>query len=183
MLSARHHGVGTAADLADYYRLNKPIARSVLAEMVASGELEEVEVEGWSHPALVHPEAKLPRRIAAAALVSPFDPVVWERDRTERLFGFHYRIEIYVPKPDRVYGYYVLPFLMGEDLVARADLKSDRKAGVLRVLGSFHEDDADPAEVAARLAPELEGMCQWLGLNAVEIAANGNLAPALRSSA
>lgn len=182
LLSARHHGVGTASDLADYYRLNKPFARRVLAEMVAGGELNEVRVEGWSDPALMHPEAKQPRRIEAAALLTPFDPVVWERDRTERLFGFHYRIEIYVPEPDRVYGYYVLPFLMDEALVGRVDLKSDRKNGVLLVKGSYYEEGADPEEVAARLAPELASMCAWLGLSDVDVAANGNLAPALRST-
>jgi uncharacterized protein len=183
LLSARHHGVGTMPDLADYYRLNKPIARRILAEMADSGEVEEVRVEGWERPAYLYPEAKLPRRVNATALLSPFDPVVWERDRTERLFGFHYRIEIYVPEPDRVYGYYVLPFLMDESLVARIDLKADRKNGVLLVKGSHHEADADPAEVAARLAPELERMCAWLGLDAVDVAVNGNLAPALRSLA
>ncbi len=181
--SARHHGVGTATDLADYYRLHKPTARGMLAEIVAAGELEEVAVEGWTHPAYLHPKAKLPRAIKTAALLSPFDPVVWERDRAERLFGFRYRIEIYVPEPDRIYGYYVLPFLMNDRLVARVDLKSDRKNGVLLVKGSYHESDADPAEVAARLAPELEAMCEWLGLGAVDISANGNLAPALSSLA
>ena len=182
-LSARHHGLGTAADLGDYYRLNMPIARKILADMVGAGELEEVRVEGWSDPAYMHPQAKLPRAIKATALLSPFDPVVWERDRAERLFGFHYRIEIYVPEPDRIYGYYVLPFLMDDGLVARVDLKSDRKSGVLLVKGSYHESDADPEEVAARLLPELEGMCEWLGLSAVDVADNGNLAPVLRSLA
>ena len=151
--------------------------------MAAAGDIEELQVEGWSHPAFLHPEAKLPRNIDASALLSPFDPVVWERDRADRLFGFRYRIEIYVPKPKRIYGYYVLPFLMGDRLVARIDLKSDRKAGVLRVLGSFHEEDVDPAEVAARLGPELIGMSDWLGLSGVDIAANGNLAGSLRSLA
>ncbi len=179
LLSARHHGVGTAADFADYYRLNKPIARSVLAEMVAAGDLEEVTVEGWSHPALLHPDAKLPRTISTTALLSPFDPVVWERDRTERLFGFRYRIEIYVPKPDRIYGYYVLPFLVDDALVARVDLKSDRKNGVLLVKGSFHEEGVDAEAVAGRLAPELRAMSAWLDLGDVDIKPRGNLASAL----
>lgn len=181
MLSAEHHGVGTATDLADYYRLHKPTARGIIAEMASDGDLEQVAVEGWSHPAFLSPAARLPRRIDAAALLSPFDPVVWERDRAERLFGFRYRIEIYVPKPDRVYGYYVLPFLMDDRLVARVDLKSDRKAGVLRVLGSFHEADVDVAEVAARLSGELRALGGWLGFSDMDIADNGNLAGALRS--
>ena len=175
-LSAQHHGIGTAADLCDYYRLNVPFSRPILAEMVAAGELEEVTVEGWSRPAYLDPAAKLPRRIETAALLSPFDPVVWERDRVERLFGFFYRIEIYVPEPDRIHGYYVLPFLMDDALVARVDLKADRKNSRLLVKGSFHEESVDPEEVAGRLAPEVEAMGTWLGLSAVEIYDNGNLA-------
>lgn len=181
LLSAKHHGVGTAVDLCDYYRLNVPLSRPILAEMVNTGELEEVTVEGWSRPAYMYPKAKLPRRIKTAALLSPFDPVVWERDRTERLFGFFYRIEIYVPEPDRIHGYYVLPFLMNDDLVARVDLKSDRKNGVLLVKGSFHEDVADREEVASRLAGEVIAMSEWLGLGDVDVHANGNLAPLLRN--
>lgn len=181
--SARHHGVGSLGDLADYYRLNKVIARDVMADIIGSGELVEVEVEGWDRPAILDPDARMPRRVDAATLLTPFDPVVWERDRTERLFGFFYRIEIYVPQPDRVYGYYVLPFLMGEKLVGRVDLKSDRKNGVLLVLGSYHEQGADPDEVAAQLGPELRRMSEWLGLDDVDVAANGNLFPALRSLA
>jgi len=176
LLSARHHGLGTASDLSDYYRLHVPTARGVLAEMVAAGDLDEVAVEGWSHPCFMHPEAKLPRRISAAALLSPFDPVVWERNRAERLFGFFYRIEIYVPEADRIHGYYVLPFLMDDRLVARVDLKADRKNGVLLVKGSFAEPGADAGEVAARLGPELVAMAQWLGLTDVAVSAKGNLA-------
>ncbi len=179
LLGARHHGVGTATDLTDYYRLNRPAARPILAEIVANGELEEVEVEGWKHPAFMHPEAKLPRRIGGAALLSPFDPVVWERDRAERMFGFHYRIEIYVPQPKRVYGYYVLPFLVDGQLVGRVDLKSDRKNGVLLVQGAYHEPGRDPAAVVARLAPELAAMSTWLGLGDVNVSRRGNLAQVL----
>ncbi len=175
-LSAKHHGVGTAADLGDYYRLHMPTVRPLLRAMVADGDLEEVRVEGWKQPAFVHPGAKLPRRISSAALLSPFDPVVWERDRTERLFGFFYRIEIYVPEPQRVHGYYVLPFLLDDRLVARVDLKSDRKNGVLLVKGSYHEESADPEEVAGRLDPELRALSEWLGLSEVVVHANGNLA-------
>lgn len=179
LLSARHHGIGTATDLGDYYRLRMPVVRPVLSEMVAAGDLEELQVEGWTQPAYKHPHAKLPRRISAAALLSPFDPVVWERDRTERLFDFFYRIEIYVPEPQRVYGYYVLPFLMDDRLVARVDLKSDRKDRVLLVRGAFSEPDADPEVVAERLAPELIAMSRWLDLDDVDIHANGDLAPLL----
>ena len=114
--SARHHGIGTAHDLADYYRLKVSDARPILAEMVQRSVLDEVDVPGWRGPVYLHPEASRPRRAIGAALLSPFDPVVWERNRAERLFGFHYRIEIYVPKPKRVYGYYVLPFLLDGEI-------------------------------------------------------------------
>jgi uncharacterized protein YcaQ len=182
LLAARHHGVGTAADLADYYRLHRPTARRVLTDIVAAGELEEVTVAGWSQPAYLHPEATLPRRISGAALLSPFDSLIWERDRTERLFGFFYRIEIYVPAPQRVYGYYVLPFLLDGRLVGRVDLKADRKDGVLLVKGAYHEEGRDPGEVAARMLPELQAMSDWLNLGDVAISRRGNLAAALRAS-
>lgn len=178
---ARAHGVGTAKDIADYYRLRVPEARPRLVELVEDGVIERVEVEGWSLPAYLHRDAKRPRRIDAAALLTPFDPVVWERDRVERLFGFRYRIEIYVPEPQRQYGYYVMPFLLGDRLVGRVDLKADRKAGILRVPGAYCEDVEDPTEVAAALAPELELMASWLGLGGVAVARKGNLATRLRS--
>ncbi len=179
-LAARHHGIGTATDLADYYRLHRPTARTVVAEMAAAGEIEEVEVAGWKHPGYADPGAKLPRKISGATLLSPFDSLIWERDRTERLFGFHYRIEIYVPQPKRVYGYYVLPFMVDGELVGRVDLKSDRKSAVLLVQGSYVEPGRDAAAVSARLAPELKGMSQWLGLRDIQLARRGNLAAALR---
>lgn len=179
--SAKHHGVGTAVDLGDYYRLHMPTVRIILEEMAAAGDLQEVAVTGWSHPAYLHPEAKVPRRITGAALLSPFDSLIWERDRTERLFGFHYRIEIYVPEPDRVYGYYVLPFLMDGELVGRVDLKSDRRGGALLAQGAYHEPDRDPDQVAAQLAPELAAMSDWLGLGEVKVARRGNLAVKLRA--
>lgn len=181
VLAAAYHGVGTAADLADYHRLAH--TRTLLAELVEEGRLLQATVEGWTQPAFLHPDAYLPRWIRARALLSPFDPVVWFRERAERLFGFHYRIEIYVPQPRRVYGYYVLPFLLGDELVARVDLKSDRKTGRLLVQGAFGEPGIDEAYVAGELRAELDLMAAWLGLDAgVEIVANGDLAGALLAS-
>lgn len=180
ILAARHHGVATAGDLADYYRLHRPTARRVVTEIASSGELLQVDVEGWSHPGFLDPEAKLPRRIKGAALLSPFDSLIWERDRTERIFGFRYRIEIYVPQPQRVYGYYVLPFLVDGELVGRVDLKSDRKNGALLVQASYVEKGRDPERVASRLATELRAMSTWLELRDVVIGRRGNLAVELR---
>jgi hypothetical protein len=176
LLGARSHGIGTAADIADYFRLAMPVARPLLAELVETGRLEVVEVAGWSEPALLHPAARRPRSISGRALLSPFDPVVWFRPRAERLFGFRYRIEIYVPEPKRVYGYYVLPFLLDGELVGRVDLKADRKAGVLRVRGAYAEPDVEVGRVGEELAAALVEMAAWLGLGGVEAADRGNLA-------
>ena len=163
--AARHHGVGTLEDLTDYHRQRNPPCRPLVPELVEDGRLVEAQVEGWDKPAYMHPDAVIPRRVEATALLSPFDPVVWNRDRTERLFGFRYRIEIYVPKAKRKYGYYVLPILIGDGLAGRVDLKADRAEGVLRVLGLFAEDHADRAAVRAAIEPELEAMSTWLGLD------------------
>jgi uncharacterized protein len=174
--AAKAHGIGTAADLADYHRLKTTPARRVLDDLVRAGELEKVEVEGWGEPAYVDPEVPVPRRAAGRALLSPFDPVVWFRPRVERLFGFHYRIEIYTPEPERQYGYYVLPFLLGEQLVARVDLKADRGAGLLRVQGAHLEPGQHAASVAGPLADELGLMARWLKLEGVAVGDRGDLA-------
>jgi uncharacterized protein YcaQ len=179
-ISARAHGIGTVGDLADYFRLKNTEAKARLLELVEAGELREVTVEGWPAPAYLDPAAALPRWVRARALLSPFDSLVWERDRTERVFNFFLRLEIYTPAPKRVFGYYVLPFLVGEELVGRVDLKADRKNRALLVHGAFAEDGQNPAHVAAELAPELARMAGWLGLERVVIGERGAVAAPLR---
>jgi uncharacterized protein len=183
MLSAAvAHGIGTEPDLRDYYRLPPGRSKAALESLVAEGLIEPVTVTGWRHPAYRHVEARVPRRVEGRALLCPFDPLIWRRERTERIFGFHYRIEIYVPEPKRVYGYYVFPFLLDGQLVGRVDLKTDRTAGVLRARGVFAEPGVDTKRVAHELAGELRTMAGWLGLDAVEVSANGNLARPLRTA-
>jgi hypothetical protein len=180
-IAARALGIATIADLADYWRIPARDIAPRISELVLAGELAPVDVEGWDAPAYLWHEARRPRALGARALLSPFDSLVFFRPRTERLFGFRYRIEIYTPQPKRVYGYYVLPFLLDERLVARVDLKSDRQAGVLRVQGAFAEEGVDRARVASELAAELELCAGWLGLSGgVAVADRGDLAPALR---
>ena len=178
--SIRHHGIGTATDIADYYRIKMPDARPLFKELVASGDMEEVEVKGWKNVAYLDPAAKTPRKIEGASLLTPFDPVVWFRDRGERLFDFHYRIEIYVPEPKRIYGYYVMPFMLDGEIVGRVDLKADRQNGKLLAKGSFAEEGVDKNRVAEALAGELRSMAEWQGLGEVEVSNNGDLAPAVR---
>jgi uncharacterized protein YcaQ len=180
--AARSMGVATAADIADYPRIRMPEARPVIERLAAEGKLVEVEVEGWTRSAFLHPEARLPRQVQGRALLSPFDNLIWFRDRMERLWDFFYRIEIYVPEPKRVHGYYVLPFLLDGDLVARVDLKSDRKAGALLVKGAFAEPEVDRTRVGRELRAELETVASWLGLGEVRISRNGDLAQALSSA-
>jgi hypothetical protein len=169
--SARRHGIGTARDIADYFRIGVTEARPRLAELVESGALHAVRVEGWKQPAFLHPDARAPRRVRARALLSPFDSLVWERERTERLFGMRYRIELYTPPDKRVHGYYVMPFLLGDELVGRVDLKADRKNGTLLVQGTHlepsHADGARVPEIASELEAEVRSMADWLGLEKV----------------
>jgi uncharacterized protein YcaQ len=184
--SARAHGIGTVRDLADYYRIKAVPAKQAIRELEESGELIPVRVPGWERAgrpadAWLHRDARLPRSIDVDALLSPFDPVVWERDRALRLFGLDYRIEIYTPAPKRVYGYYVLPVLQGDRIVGRVDLKNDRQAGVLRVQSAWAESDADD-ETPERLASLLRRAADWQGLGAIEVSKRGTLADALSSA-
>jgi uncharacterized protein len=173
--AARSLGVAAEPELRDYYRLPLAGARQAIAELVEEGALVPTRVIGWDRPAWRHRDAAAPRRIGASALISPFDPLIWERARAERLFGLRYRIEIYVPEAQRVHGYYVLPLLHDERFVARIDLKADRKAGVLRVPAAWLEPGEQPGEVAMILAERLAELAGWLGLAEVGPAERGDL--------
>ena len=173
-------GVATRRDLATYLYLGTARTATAIRELVGAGELEQVDVEGWSGPAWVRPDVRIPRRVDARALVAPFDPLVFDRDRVERLFGMRYRIELYTPAPKRVFGYYVLPFVLGDTLVGRIDLKADRARSTLVVQAAFAEDGADRRAAAAALADELRLMADWLELERIEVGRAGDLAESLR---
>jgi uncharacterized protein YcaQ len=180
VLAAKYHGVGTLKDLADYHRLTPTHCKAALAELLEEGRLHSVTVTEWDRPAYLHPDARLPRRINARALLSPFDPVVWFRERALRMFDFHYRIEIYTPPPKRRYGYYVLPFLLGDDIVGRVDLKADRANRALLVQSAWSEPGVVEREVAAELVEELRLMANWLELERIVVTGRGDLGPTLK---
>ena len=174
-LSSRALGVATEFDLRDYFRLPVADTKARLAELVEAGDLLPVEVEGWDRPAYLDPAARQPRQIEARALLAPFDPLIWERDRTERIFGFFYRIEIYTPVAKRKHGYYVLPFLLGDRLVGRIDLKSDRANSKLLVPAAHLEPGVEARDVAGPMREELRLMADWLGLEGLALPRAGAL--------
>jgi uncharacterized protein len=191
--AARAMGVGTARDIAQYFHIDAWWDRhwikgrrpprhlnGLFDELVEDGRLERITVEQWKQPAFVVPGVKVPRTVAAGAIVSPFDPVLWERKWTKAVFGFDYQIEIYVPGPKRIYGYYVLPFLLGDRFAARVDLKADRKTSTLIVHAAYVEAGCDPGTVAAALATELRQIAAWLSLEIVAVGSKGNLARPLK---
>jgi uncharacterized protein len=175
-------GVGTEADIRDYFRLAAGQAKPAIAKLVADGELERVDVDGWSAPAYLAAAQTVPRRDRGTALLCPFDPLIFFRPRVQRLFGFHYRIEIYTPAAQRQYGYYVWPFLLDGELVGRVDLKADRAADALHVVGAFIETEQSSSRVVQALAGELATMAAWLGLAGVTVGDRGDLASGLRDA-
>ncbi len=178
-IAARALGIATEPDLRDYFRLPPADSKARLAELVGEGALLPVTVEGWSQPAYLCAGARIPRRITASALLSPFDSLVWERARTERIFGFRYRIALYTPREKRTHGYYVLPFLLGDRLVGRIDLKADRASSTLVVAGAHHEVGVEPLQVVPALHTSLREMAKWLGLERIRPSGGGDLMPAL----
>jgi uncharacterized protein YcaQ len=174
-------GVGTEADIRDYFRLAAGQVKPAIAELVADGELERVDVDGWTAPAYLRAGQSIPRLERGTALLCPFDPLVFFRPRVERLFGFHYRIEIYTPAAQRRYGYYVWPFLLDGELVGRVDLKADREGNALQVVGAFVEPGRSSARVAAALTSELETTASWLNLGGVVVGERGDLVGELRA--
>jgi uncharacterized protein len=185
--SVRALGVGTIGDIADYHRLKIAPTTAALRELAESGAVEQVTVEGWERngralPAYRIPGSRIPRQVTTTALLSPFDPVVWNRDRALRMFGFHYRIEIYTPAPKRLFGYYSLPVLVDDALWGRIDLKSDRTSGVLRVQSAWAEDGVPAGALAERVAPVLRAAAAWQGLTDVVVADRGNASAAVRAA-
>ncbi|HYL58594.1 MAG TPA: winged helix-turn-helix domain-containing protein [Candidatus Acidoferrales bacterium] len=180
-IAARAMGVATAKDLCGYFRLARETGDARIAELVEQRELIPVEVEGWAQPAFVARGIRSPRNVGARALLTPFDSLIWERERTERIFGFRYRIEIYTPLEKRTHGYYVLPFLLGDRMVARIDLKADRAAKTLAVLAAHAEPGVNVAEVGDALMRELQALASWLGLERIRVTRRGNLSRSLRS--
>ncbi|MGI9513173.1 MAG: winged helix-turn-helix domain-containing protein [Anderseniella sp.] len=180
--SARALGISTETDIRDYFRLPVADARQAVADLVENGELHMVEVKGWNKPGYIWHQAKSARSFDHATVLSPFDPLVWNRDRAERLFDFRYRIEIYTPAPKREFGYYVLPVLIGEQLAGRLCMKADRQAGTLRINAAWHEDGVNPTTASQAIAPALHTMSRWLELERVEITGQGNMATALQGA-
>ncbi len=179
--AVRSLGVATISDVADYFRMKRADAQHAVEALVEEGQLVGVTVEGWRHPGFCPADVDpRPPRRSTATLLSPFDSLIWARDRTARLFGFDYRIEIYVPSGDRRHGYYVLPLLLGDELVARFDLKADRQVSVLRVLGVYAEPGADRQALVDAALPELDRLRSWLGLGRLTVGRRGNLAKVLR---
>jgi uncharacterized protein YcaQ len=182
--AAQALGVGTASDLADYFRLRNVDVRAAIADLNDSGELVPVTVQGWDQPAWLHRDSRIPRRIHHVALLSPFDPVVWDRKRAERMFGFHYRIEIYKPEPQRQFGYYSLPVLVDDALVGRIDLKTDRQARVLRVQSAWHEEGLQAhrgglGALTERIVPTLREIAHWQGMESISVTGRGTLSPTI----
>jgi uncharacterized protein YcaQ len=180
-LSACAHGVGNVTDLADYFRISPRTARPLIAELAEEGTLRPVEIAGLRGEWFLHRNARIPRQIDTQTLLSPFDPLIWERDRVAKLFAFQYRLEIYTPAHKRVHGYYVLPFLLNDRLVARVDLKADRATSTLHVLAAYAEPDA-PAETPGALRSELNHLATWLALDSIVIVNRGDLANRLGKS-
>ncbi|OAK52820.1 winged helix-turn-helix domain-containing protein [Rhodococcoides kyotonense] len=176
-------GIATEPDLRDYYRLSQKQTKAAIVDLVEAGTLEPVEVDGWGAPAYLHVDARIPRSAKGSTLLCPFDPMIFFRPRVERIFDFHYRIEIYTPQHKRIHGYYVFPFLMDGELVARVDLKGDRARSELQVLGAFVDGDRDAAVIADRLLPVLREMADWLELGTIVIGERGDLVAALAASA
>ena len=180
--SALALGVGTEVCLRDYFRLDPVSSRNAIRELVESGTLHEVQVDGWKKPAYTHVKTPCPRKVDACSLLGPFDPLIWHRDRAEFLFGARIKLEIYTPKPKRKYGYYVLPFLFGDRIVARVDLKADRDAKVLQILSTHGEPGIPVDSYIPALADELRLMARWLALEHIEAARVGDSAEALRQA-